>query len=165
MNSKSMTDRWDSWWPIMVDALIVLTLLNTIIGLIMDSMKMHIRLEGFLLIFACVGLWRYQDGWRKFVVFIYACYALVSLIVLVLFPLRRFIPSAEFNIHSAKDIGLLIVATCYNSIVCLFFHHKRTRELFASRKPKEPPHTQLSEAEILPEVPIPDNAASSSPKQ
>ncbi len=62
MNSKSMTDRWDSWWPIMVDALIVLTLLNTIIGLIIDGMKMHIRLEGFLLIFACVGLWRYQDG-------------------------------------------------------------------------------------------------------
>ena len=51
MNSKSMTDRWDSWWHIMVDALIVLTLLNAIIGLIM-----HIRLEGFLLIFACVGL-------------------------------------------------------------------------------------------------------------
>ena len=155
MNSKSMTDRWDSWWPIMVDALIVLTLLNTIIGLIIDGMKMHIRLEGFLLIF----------GWRKFVVFIYACYALVSLIVLVLFPLRRFIPSAEFNIHSAKDIGLLIVATCYNSIVCLFFHHKRTREFFASRKPKEPPLPQLSEAEILPEVPIPDDTASSSPKQ
>ena len=161
MNSKSMTDRWNSWWPIMVDALIVLTLLNTIIGLII----MHIRLEGFLLIFACVGLWRYQDGWRKFVVFIYACYALVSLIVLVLFPLRRFIPSAEFNIHSAKDIGLLIVATCYNSAVCFLFHHKRTRELFASRKPKEPPYTQLSEAEILPEVPIPDDKASSSPKQ
>lgn len=160
MNSKSMTDRWDSWWPIMVDALIVLTLLNTIIGLIM-----HIRLEGFLLIFACVGLWRYQDGWRKFVVFIYACYALVSLIVLVLFPLRRFFPSAEFNIHSAKDIGLLIFATCYNSAVCFLFHHKRTRELFASRKPKEPPLPQLSEAEILPEVPIPDDTASSSPKQ
>ena len=160
MNGKSMTDRWNSWWPIMVDALIVLTLLNAIIGLIM-----HIRLEGFLLIFACVGLWRYQDGWRKFVVFIYACYALGSLIVLVLFPLRRFIPSAEFNIHSAKDIGLLIFATCYNSAICFLFHHKRTRELFASRKPQEPPHTQLSEAEILPEVPIPDDTASSSPKQ
>ena len=160
MNGKSMTDRWNSWWPIMVDALIVLTLLNAIIGLIM-----HIRLEGFLLIFACVGLWRYQDGWRKFVVFIYACYALGSLIVLVLFPLRRFIPSAEFNIHSAKDIGLLIVATCYNSAICFLFHHKRTRELFASRKPQEPPHTQIPEAEILPEVPIPDDTASSSPKQ
>ena len=163
MNSKSMTDRWNSWWPIMVDALIVLTLLNTIIGLIID--ELNIRLDGLLLIFASIGLWRYQDGWRKFVVFIYACYALVSLIVLVLFPLRRFIPSAEFNIHNAKDIGLLIVATCYNSIVCFLFHHKRTRELFASRKPKEPPLPQSPEAEILPEVPIPDDTASSSPKQ
>ena len=163
MNGKSMTDRWNSWWPIMVDALIVLMLLNVLIGLIIDGM--HIRLDGLLLIFASIGLWRYQDGWRKFVVFIYACYALVSLLVLVLFPLRRFIPSAEFNIHSAKDIGLLIVATCYNSAVCFLFHHKRTREFFASRKPKEPPYTQLSEAEILPEVPIPDDTASSSPKQ
>ena len=112
MNGKSMTDRWNSWWPIMVDALIVLTLLNTIIGLIID--ELNIRLDGLLLIFACVGLWRYQDGWRKFVVFIYACYALVSLLVLVLFPLRRFFPSAEFNIHSAKDIGLLTVLYNYH---------------------------------------------------
>ena len=162
MNSKSMTDRWNSWWPIMVDALIVLMLLNVLIGLIKDGL--NIRLDGLLLIFACIGLWRYQDGWRKFVVFIYACYALVSLLVLVLFPLRRFFPSAEFNIHSAKDIGLLIFATCYNSAVCFLFHHKRTRELFASRKPKEPPLPQISEAEILPEVPIPDDTASSSPK-